>query len=125
MYFINLLNYVLYRYYRRVDPQPDAYSMVAAPTLFSLNVMVIMMIIDVKWLIRNAKVLSISLIISFVIINYLLVYWKDRHEETFRLIGMEYEKHLFFVRWIYVYIISSVLGMVATAIIVGYLNREW
>lgn len=125
MYFINLLNYVLYRYYRRVDPQPDAYSMAAAPTLLSLNVIVIVMIIDAKWLIRNAKVLSISLIVIFAIINYLLVYWKDRHEETFRLIGMEYEKHLFFVRWIYVYIISSVLGMVATAIIVGYLNREW
>jgi hypothetical protein len=99
--------------------------MVAAPGLFMLNVMVIMMIIDVKWLIRNAKVSCICLIVFFVVINYLLVYWKDRHEETFRLIGMEYEKHLFFVRWIYVYIISSVLGMVATAIIVGYLNREW
>jgi hypothetical protein len=125
MYIINLLNYVLYRYYRRVDPQPDAYSMVAAPVLFMLNAISMIIIIDGKWLVQNAKVLIISLIVFFGVINYLLVYWKDRHEETFRLIGMEYEKHLFFVRWIYVYIISSVLGAVATAIIVGYLNREW
>lgn len=125
MYFIHLLNCVLYRYYRRVDPQPDAFSMIAAPGLFMLNALSMLIIIDGKWLFKNAKIVVISIFLFFFIINYILVYLKDRHEETFRLIGMEYEKHLFFVRWIYVYIATTVLGSVATAIIVGYLNREW
>lgn len=96
------LNYFIYKFYEKRDPDPFIYSFFGSSLLVCLNLMSIFIILQDFVGFQFSKYYSIFIFIFLFGFNYFSLYKNSKHKEIFFTIGQEENlnrKFLFFLTY--------------------------
>ena len=109
------INYFIYKFYERKDPDPVIYSFFGSSLLVSLNIMSGLIVLQEFLGFQSLKYYSVFVLGVFLCVNYFYLYRKLRYKEIFFKIGQEdnlNRKFLYFIIYLlgtFILILSLVI----------------
>lgn len=116
-----LLNYKIYQFYQsRGEISPDLYSWMGSTFLINMNVYPLIHIwIKQKQYVKlyGIKITSLAQLLPFLLVTYLILYYKDRYVKIFREIDNNRDMYEGQLGYVIYYIVLSIIVFILFAVL--------